>query len=72
MDAELVEDVVRVREHVHQVRDRRALVAGDVGHAGLKEGLGDGEDAFAGELVALAEMELLDLFREGSLSQRHL
>ena len=66
MDAELLEDVVGVGEHVHQVRDRRALVARHVGHAGLEQRLGDGENALAAEFVAVAEIELLDFFLEGS------
>ena len=58
VDAELLQDVVRVRQHVHQVRDRRALVASDVGHAGLQQRLGDGEDALAVEFLTGAELEL--------------
>ena len=67
MDAELLEDVVRVREHVDEVRDRRALVAGNVGHAGLQQRLGDREDAFAAELLASAEAQQLHLFLERPL-----
>ena len=58
-DAELLQHVVGVGQHVDQVRDRRALVAGDVGHARLQQRLGDGEDAFAAEFLAGAEPELL-------------
>ena len=39
MDAEFFENVVGVGEHVHQVRDGRALIAGDIGNAGLRAGL---------------------------------
>ena len=49
MHAELLEDVVGVGQHVHQVRDRRALIAGHVGHAGLEQRLGDRENALAAE-----------------------
>jgi hypothetical protein len=66
--AELRQDVVGVGQHVHQVRDGRALVAGDVGHAGLQQRLGHGEDAFAAELVALAQAQLFNFLREGTLS----
>ncbi|MHC2616340.1 hypothetical protein ACVMGF_007413 [Bradyrhizobium diazoefficiens] len=59
-DAEIVEHVLGVGEHVHQVRDRRALVAADIGDAGLQQCLGDGEDAFAAERIAVAEPEILD------------
>ena len=58
MNAELLEDVVGVGQDVHQVGDRGALVAGDVRHAGLQQGLGHGQDAFAAELLALAQAEL--------------
>ena len=66
MDAELFQDVVRVRQHVHQVRDRRALIAGDIRHAGFEQRLGDGEDAFAAELLSRAQLQLLDFFLERS------
>jgi len=42
------------------MRDRRALIAADIGDAGLQQRLGDGEDAFAAEGVAVAEPEILD------------
>ena len=51
-------------EHVHHVRHRRALVAADVGDAGLQQRLGDGEDRLAVEGLAVAELELLDFFLE--------
>ena len=54
VDAELVEDVLGVGQHVDQVRDRRALIAADIADAGLQQRLGDGEDAFAMEDVSPA------------------
>ncbi len=53
MDAEFVEDVVGVGQHVHQMRDRRALVAGHVRHPGLQQGLGDREDSLAAEFLTV-------------------
>ena len=47
MDAEVVHHVLGVGEDVHEMRDRRALIAGDVRNAGLQQGLGDRENAFA-------------------------
>ena len=44
-----------------QVRDRRAPVAGDVGHAGLQQRLGYGENALAAEFLPGAEPKLRDL-----------
>ncbi len=68
--AHLGQDVLRVGQHVHQVRDRRALVAGDVSHARLQQRLGDGQDAFAGEFLARAEPQLLDFLGKGSFGHR--
>ena len=65
--AELAEDLLGVRQHVHQMRDRRALVAADVGDPGLQQRLGDGENALAAELRAFAEAQRLDFFRERAL-----
>jgi hypothetical protein len=56
-----------MHHHVEQVGDGRALVAADVGDAGLQQGLGDGEDALAVEGLALAQLEGLDLAVEGTL-----
>ena len=55
MHAELADDVLGVDQHVEQVRDRRALVAADIAHARLQQRLGDREDAFAVEGLAVAE-----------------
>ena len=70
MHAEFVENVLGVRQHVHQVRDRRALVAGDVGHAGLQQRLGHGQDSLAAEFLARTETELLDLLAERPLGHQ--
>ncbi len=64
MHAEFVEHVLGVGEHVHQMRDRRALIAADIGDAGLQQRLGDRENAFAAEDFAVAEFEILDLASE--------
>jgi hypothetical protein len=62
--AQLGEHVAGVGQHVHQVRDRRALVAGDVGDARLQQRLRHGEDALAAEFVAVAQAQLGDFRRE--------
>ena len=59
---------LRVGQHVHQVRDRRALVAADIADARLQQRLGDGQDAFAAERVAIAESEILDFASERPFS----
>ena len=42
----------------------RTLIAGDIGHARLKQRLGHGQNAFAAEFAAGPEAQLLDLFLE--------
>ena len=51
-DAMLLQNVLGVGEHVDQVRDGRALVARHIRHAGLQQGLGDGQNALADEFFA--------------------
>ena len=59
-----MEDVVCVGEHIDEVRDRRTLIARDVGHAGLQQCLGDSENSFAAEFLACAEPKLGNLALE--------
>ncbi len=59
MDAELVEHVLGVGEHIHEMRDRRPLVAADIRHARLQQRLGDGENSLAAEFVTVAQLEIL-------------
>ena len=66
MNVELTQDLFGVGEHVHQMRDRRALVARDVSDARLQQRLGDGEDALAMELLPVTELEVLHFLRERS------
>ena len=72
MDTQLVQKVLRFDQHVDQMRDRRALVAADIGHARLQDGLGDGEDALAAKDLALAQPERANLLGEGALGVRPL
>ena len=66
MHAEVADDVLGVDQHVEQVRDRRALIAADIAHARLQQGLGHREDALAPKGLAVAELERLHLFLEGA------
>src|SRR6476619_4028996 len=72
MHAELAHDVLRVDQHVEQMRHRRALVAPDIGHTRLQQRLGDREDAFAAEGLAVAELERLHFFLERAFHARSL
>ena len=64
MHAELGEQVLGLDHDVEQMRHRRALVAADIAHAGLQQRLGDREDAFAAEDVAVAQLERLHFLLE--------
>ena len=64
MHAEVADDVLGIDQHVEQVRHRRALIAADIAHARLQQGLGHGEDALAVEGLAVAELERPHLFLE--------
>ena len=64
MHAELAQNVLGVGQHVHQMADRRALVAADIADAALQQRLGDGENALAGEFLAGAEPQLFDFLGE--------
>ena len=68
MNAEIAENVLRIRQHVHQMRDRRALIAADIADAGLQQRLGDGQNPFAVEDIPVAQFEVLDLAGERAFS----
>jgi hypothetical protein len=67
--AEFGNDVLRIDQHIEQMRHRRALVAADIAHARLQQRLGDGEDAFAAELGAVAEPQCLHFGLERAFHQ---
>ena len=60
MHAEFVQDFARVGEHIHQMRDRRALITAYVGDSRLQQGLGDGEYGLALEYLAGSEFKRLN------------
>ena len=70
MDAEVAHHVLGVGEHVHEMRDRRALIAGDVRNAGLKQGFGDRENAFAAKDLAGLKSQVLNFALEGPFRHR--
>ena len=65
MDAELGHQPLGIGgQNIHQMGDRRALVAADIAHARLQQGLGDGENALALEILAIAPAQKLDFLSE--------
>ena len=72
MDAKFAHDVLRIHQHVEQMRDRCALIAADVRHARLQQRLGDGQNAFAAESLAVAQPERLHLFFERAFHRQAL
>ena len=63
--AETLHFVLGLDQHVEQMPHRRALIAADIGDAGLQQRLGDGDDALAVKRIAVAELQLLDFAFEG-------
>ena len=64
MHAEFREVIMGLHQHVEEVRYRRALVAADIGDAGLQQRLGDGKDALAMKHGALAKAQHLRFLAE--------
>ena len=64
MDAQIIEYLAGIGENIHQMRDRRALIAPDVRHARLQQSLGHGEDGLAFEYFAGPEPQRLNFPRE--------
>ena len=69
MHAEFGHDVLGVHQHVEQMRDRRALIAADVRDARLQQRLGDRENAFAVEGLAVAQPQRLHFLLERAFHQ---
>ena len=59
LHAELRQRLLGIGQHVHQVGDRRALVAADVADPALQQRLGERQDTLAAELLARSELEIL-------------
>ena len=64
VDAELIHDVACIVQHIHHVGHRCPLIAANIRHSGLQERLGDGENAFSMEDLALAKLEFLHFLLE--------
>ncbi|MFC7411295.1 hypothetical protein [Hydrogenophaga atypica] len=64
MHAEFFKDFACIGKHIHEVGHWRALIAAHVCNAGLEQGFGDRQDAFALELGARACPQLLHFLLE--------
>ena len=53
MNTQITQDILSIIEHIHQMRDRRTLIAAHVGHPGLKECFSDGKNPFTLENLTL-------------------
>ena len=49
VNTQVLQNVVGVVQHIHQMRNRRALVARDIGHARFQKSLGYRQNSFAAE-----------------------
>jgi len=63
--AQLVEIGACLHHDIKQMRYGRALVAANVGHARLQQGLGNRQYALPMEGLPVAEFEIFDLSAEG-------
>ena len=57
MHAKRIKVVARLHHNIEQMRHRRALIAADIRHARLQQGLGHGEYALAVKDVTLTQFE---------------
>ena len=64
MHAKLGEDFLTVGQNIHQVGHGRALIAANVSDTGLKQSLGDGQNALPVEYLPRAEAQLFYFFGE--------
>ena len=53
-----------IEQHIEQMGDRSALIAADIGYARLKQGLGNGKNALAVKVLALAQAQRFHFLAE--------
>ena len=71
MHAEFRHVVGSVSQNIHQMGNRRALIAADIGHARLQKGFGDRQNTFAAKFMAVSQPQVFDFSRERSLGHRY-
>src|SRR6202166_1386283 len=67
MNSELIENAFGVGQNVHEMQNRRALVAAYVGDARLQKRLGDGENALTVKFLAVTQTQRLDFLGKRAL-----
>jgi hypothetical protein len=50
-----------IGQHIHQMADRRTLIAADIANTVFQQCLGDGQNALAGECVTIPFAKMFDL-----------
>jgi len=68
--SQLFQNVLGIREHVHQMRNRRTLISGHIRNSGLQKSLRDSKNSLALEFLALPQIEFLDFLFEGPFRHR--
>ena len=64
MNPQLLQNRLGIGQHIHQVRDRRALVTRDIADATFQQCFGDGQNALTVKHRARFGPQLLDFCRE--------
>ena len=67
MNAKFIENGLGVGEHIHEVRNRRSLVAADIGDPRLQQRLGNGENALTMKFVSLTQAQRLNFLGKRAL-----
>ena len=62
--AKLAQQVLGIGQHIHQVADRRALIAADIAHAIFQQGLGQRQNAFTGKGFPRPQTQVFDFCLE--------
>jgi hypothetical protein len=62
--AKLTEDFLSIGQNIHQMADRRALIAADIADACFQKRFGQRQNALAGECLTVSDLELLDFLGE--------
>ena len=62
--AKFPQQVLRIGQHIHEVADRRALIAADIAHAVFQQGLGQRQNALTGKGFPRPQTQVFDFCLE--------